>query len=201
MRSRIMGPGVRHAVFTIQLEGYEPGPVVMTGFHFLHRAYMVASLFSSISHRYWHDVWTNAVHDDQSYEVAILLCWQILREAASLGSGPFIGNNLYALLLSSSLCSDLVSLPTWILRSPQLQDESWMTKTLLRYRKEIESAHPQAAIQAAHRKELAKQAKKQLSLLSTSHVEAARFAQFEHEVLQHVSKERMRRIQYNASLS
>lgn len=136
-----------------------------------------------------------------TYEVAILLCWQILHKVASLGSGPFKDNNLYALLLSSSLCSNLVSLPTWILCSQQLQDESWMTKTLLQYQKEIESVHLQAAIQAAHRKELAKQAKKQLSLLSTSHVEAAHFAQFEHEVLQHASKERMRCIQYNASLS
>jgi hypothetical protein len=103
-----MPPGTFHAVFTVDIPFLGPKSTVMTGSHFLSRHTMAASLFAAISHVFWHDLWTNATHDDRDYTIARMLAWQAY---ASPSNAPFEGKNLYALLVFGKLPHLLRSLP------------------------------------------------------------------------------------------
>jgi hypothetical protein len=71
---------------------------------------MVASLHGAIKHAFWHDVWTNATHDDRDFSIARMLVWQAMRMDAG-ADWPFKGKNLYALLTMGVLPLVLQSLP------------------------------------------------------------------------------------------
>jgi len=71
---------------------------------------MVASLHGAIKHTFWHDVWTNATHDDCDFSIARMLTWQAMRMDAG-AAWPFKGSNLYALLALGILPLLLQSLP------------------------------------------------------------------------------------------
>jgi hypothetical protein len=70
---------------------------------------MDQSLHAAISHTFWHDLWTNATHDDRDYTIARMLAWQYYLMPTR--GGPFKGRNLYALLMFGQLHSLLRSLP------------------------------------------------------------------------------------------
>jgi hypothetical protein len=81
---------------------------------------MVSSLFSAILHAFWHDLWTNATHDDRDYTIARMLSWQFYM---SPSNAPFGGKNLYALLVFGRLHHLLCSLP-W--KQPGAHAPSWL---------------------------------------------------------------------------
>jgi hypothetical protein len=71
---------------------------------------MHESLCGAIKHSWWHDVWTNATHDDRDLCIARMLTWQRMR----MNSGadwPFQGQNLYALIAMGFLPRLLQSFP------------------------------------------------------------------------------------------
>jgi hypothetical protein len=106
----ILGPGVPHCVMSLQKPGHRAVSTVMYGSHFLNRFSMEATLYSSIQHAFWHDVWTNATHDDRDFSIARMLAWQALRMRAN-AEWPFTGRNLYALLAMGMVPTSLLSLP------------------------------------------------------------------------------------------
>lgn len=69
----IMPPGLPHAVFSVSLQGYRPTSVLMSGSHFISEHSLPAMLEASISHSLWHDIWTNALHDDKIAHMAWML--------------------------------------------------------------------------------------------------------------------------------
>jgi hypothetical protein len=71
---------------------------------------MLASLHGAIKHAFWHDVWTNATHDDRDFSIARMLVWQAMRMDAG-AAWAFTGTNLYALLVMGILPLLLQSLP------------------------------------------------------------------------------------------
>jgi hypothetical protein len=113
-----MPPGMFHSVFTVDLPSLGPRSVVMNGSHFLSRYTMDNTLYASISHTFWHDVWTNATHDDRDYSIARMLAWHVI-------SPRFTGRNLYALLMLGTLHQHFRSLP-W--KQPPSNDASWLHK-------------------------------------------------------------------------
>jgi hypothetical protein len=83
---------------------------VISGSHCLSRFSMWATLIAAISHALWHDVWTNAVHDDQDFCIARMLVWQEIRMRAGADL-PFAGRDLYSLLMMGMLPLILQSIP------------------------------------------------------------------------------------------
>jgi hypothetical protein len=83
---------------------------------------MVATLHASIKHIFWHDVWTNAIHDDRDFSIARMLVWQEMRMAAG-ADWPFKGDNLNALLVMGRLPSVLQSVPFWIYTRREVTEE------------------------------------------------------------------------------
>ena len=106
----IMGPGVPHTVVSLQKAGCQHVPTVMMGSHCLNRSTMLATLHGAIKHAFWHDVWTNATHDDRDFSIARMLVWQAMRMDAGT-PWPFKGQNLYALLVMGIIPLLLQSLP------------------------------------------------------------------------------------------
>lgn len=108
----VMGPGVPHTVVSLQRPGCRPVSTVMLGSHFYNRFSMWRTLVASIRHALWHDVWTNAVHDDRDYSIARMLAWQEMRMRGDAdGESPFQGRELYALLVMGMLPFILQSIP------------------------------------------------------------------------------------------
>jgi hypothetical protein len=75
----IKPPGLPHAVFSVAKQGQKPTCVVMSGSHFISEYSLPLMLEAAISHSAWHDVWTNATHDDVIFHIDwmlhnILLC-------------------------------------------------------------------------------------------------------------------------------
>jgi hypothetical protein len=81
---------------------------------------MVISLFAAIVHVFWHDLWTNATHDDRDYTIARMLAWQVYMPPSN---APFRGKNLYALLIFGRLHHLLRSLP-W--KKSSARASSWI---------------------------------------------------------------------------
>jgi hypothetical protein len=105
-----MGPGVPHSVISLQQPECRPVSTVVSGSHFLNRFSMGPTLHASIKHAFWHDVWTNATHDDRDFSIARMLVWQALSMDAG-AEWPFQGENLYSLLVMGLVPSLLQSLP------------------------------------------------------------------------------------------
>jgi hypothetical protein len=84
---------------------------------------MHQSLRAAISHTFWHDLWTNATHDDRDFTIARMLAWQAYSN--STRNGPFKGRSLYALLMFGKLHSVLRSLP-W--KKPRSRESSWIKR-------------------------------------------------------------------------
>lgn len=105
-----MGPGVPHSVISLQKPGCRPVSTVMSGSHCLNRFSMAATLHASIQHAFWHDVWTNATHDDRDFSIARMLAWQVMHMEA-MEEWPFKGEDLYALLVMGLVPFVLRSLP------------------------------------------------------------------------------------------
>jgi hypothetical protein len=61
-------------------------------------------------HTFWHDVWTNAVHDDRDLSIARMLVWQKIKQNADAVL-PFQGENLHALLTMGLLPFVFQSIP------------------------------------------------------------------------------------------
>jgi hypothetical protein len=105
-----MGPGVPHAVMSLQHPGRRPVSAVMSGSHCLNRFSMVESLHGSIRHAFWHDVWSNTTHDDRDFLLARMLTWQGMCMEHK-AEWPFTGDNLYSLLVMGVVPYLLLSLP------------------------------------------------------------------------------------------
>lgn len=109
---RVMGPGVPHAIVSLQQPGCCPVSTVMVGSHFYNWFSMWGTLIAAIRHALWHDVWTNAVHDDCDYSIARMLVWQEMHMRADADDkSPFQGRELYTLLVMGMLLFILQSIP------------------------------------------------------------------------------------------
>src|SRR6266849_1893662 len=106
----IMLPGMPHFVFSAYQPERRPVSAVVSGSHCLSRFTMEASLLASIKHAFWHDVWTNATHDDRDFLIARMLIWQQMWMEQN-AEWPFVGVNLYALLAMGRLSLLLRSAP------------------------------------------------------------------------------------------
>jgi hypothetical protein len=71
---------------------------------------MVPTLHASIKHTFWHDVWTNAMHDDRDFVIARMLAWQAMQMDGNK-DWPFKGKDLYSLLVMGRIPFLLHSLP------------------------------------------------------------------------------------------
>jgi len=105
-----MGPGVPHTVVSLRRAGCEHVPAVMLGSHCLSWFTMHETLRSAIKHAFWHDVWTNALHDDRDFLIARMLVWQVAHMEAG-APWPCTGKNLHALLVMGIIPRLLLSLP------------------------------------------------------------------------------------------
>lgn len=126
----IMPPGLPHAVFSVAKEGFQPTSVLMTGSHFLSEFSMSSSLEAAISHSLWHDVWTNATHDDVIFHVDWMLHDILLRSQNGVPSNFNKGNVAFALLTYARFAPWLRSLPhqlhndnpTWLHKFDPIQE-------------------------------------------------------------------------------
>jgi len=66
----------------------------MRGFHAMNRNTMVRTLYGSMDHALFHDVWSNTSHDDRDFSIGHMLAWH----KESQGEKPFKDDQLYALL-------------------------------------------------------------------------------------------------------
>lgn len=113
----IMPPGLPHAVFSVSLQGYRPTSVLMSGSHFISEHSLPAMLEASISHSLWHDIWTNALHDDKIAHMAWMLDDFLRRTRAQHSShrqesgGALGGVQAFALIAWGALAPWLISLP------------------------------------------------------------------------------------------
>ncbi len=105
-----MAPGVPHSIISLQQPECLPVSTVMSGSHCLNCFCMAATLHGSIKHAFWHDVWTNATHDDCDFAIACMLVWQAMH-MESEAEWPFQGQNLYSLLVMGLVPFVLQSLP------------------------------------------------------------------------------------------
>lgn len=117
-----MPPGLPHAVFTVVLEGYEPTCAIMSGSHFISEYTMSAMLEAAISHSAWHDVWTNATHDDIIAHVDWMLHNLLVRSLNGVPSRILRTPNAFALAIYARLAPWLSSLP----HQRQLEDPAWL---------------------------------------------------------------------------
>src|SRR5260370_1757866 len=108
--SSIMAPGVPHSVISLQQPECLPVSTVMSGSHCLNCFRMATTLHGSIKHAVWHDVWTNATHNDCDFAIACMLVWQAMH-MESEAEWPFQGQNLYSLLVMGLVPFVLQSLP------------------------------------------------------------------------------------------
>jgi len=113
-----------HFVLSAYQAERRPVSAIVSGSHCLNRFTMEASLLGSIKHAFWHDVWTNATHDDRDFLIARMLIWQLMRMEQG-AQWPFLGINLYALLMMGMLPLILQSVPFWL---DEDADDSWLEK-------------------------------------------------------------------------
>jgi hypothetical protein len=100
-----------------------PVSALMWGEHYMTRYTMVHTLFSSIGHVFWHDLWTNGTHDDRDLLICSMLTWQALHDPYS-HDAPFTGENLFALIIMGKLSHLLRSLP--LLNPPNEGGDAWL---------------------------------------------------------------------------
>src|ERR1700694_722389 len=103
---RYMPPNTRHAVATLMKRDGPYEPTVMRGYHAMNRHTMVRTLYGSIDHALFHDVWSNTSHDDRDFSIGHMLAWQ-----ESGNPKPFKGDALYALLFLGKNAAYLRSPP------------------------------------------------------------------------------------------
>ena len=96
---------------------------LMWGEHYMTRNTMAKTLFSTIGHVFWHDLWTNAMHDDRDFLVSSMLTWQALHHPYSRDA-PFTGTNLFALIVIGKLSCLLRSLP--LVNPPNEGGDAWL---------------------------------------------------------------------------
>lgn len=118
----IMPPGLRHAVFSVAKQGFRPTSVLMSGSHFISEYTLSAMLQAAISHSLWHDVWTNATHDDVSVQMDRILHRLILDSESDNRSLRLKGKNLFALLTYARFAPWLRSLP----HQRYVEDPEWL---------------------------------------------------------------------------
>ena len=95
----------------------------MWGEHYMVRNTMVETLFATIGHVFWHDVWTNGTHDDRDFLICSMLTWQALHNPYS-PDAPFEGLSLFALIIMGKLSRLLRSLP--LLNPPAEGGDAWL---------------------------------------------------------------------------
>jgi hypothetical protein len=106
-----MPPGLPHAVFSVVMEGYKPTCVVMSGSHFISEYSLPLMLEAAVSHSAWHDVWTNAMHDDVIFHLDWMLHNLLLRSVNGVPSRMLRDNNVFALVTYMRFAPWLSSLP------------------------------------------------------------------------------------------
>jgi hypothetical protein len=106
-----MPPGLPHAVFSVVMKGWKPTCVIMSGSHFISEYSLPLMLEAAISHSAWHDVWTNATHDDVIFHVDWILHNLLLRSVNGVPSRILQGNNAFALVTYARFAPWLSSLP------------------------------------------------------------------------------------------
>ena len=107
----IMPPGLPHAVFSVAKQGQKPTCIVMSGSHFISEYSLPLMLEAAISHSVWHDVWTNATHDDVIFHIDWMLHNVLLRSVNGVPSRILQGNNAFALATYARFAPWLSSLP------------------------------------------------------------------------------------------
>ena len=106
-----MPPCLPHSVFSVGMEGYKPTCVIMSGSHFISEYTMSLMLEGAISHTVWHDVWTNATHDDVIVHVDWMLHNLLLRCRNNIPSRILRNQNVFALVTYARFAPWLSSLP------------------------------------------------------------------------------------------
>jgi hypothetical protein len=125
-----MPPGLPHAVFSVGMEGYKPTCAILSGSHFISEYSMSLMLEAAISHSIWHDVWTNAMHDDVIIHVDWMLHNLLLRSSSGIPSRILRDHNAFALVTYGRFAPWLRSLPhqshvdnpTWLREFGPLDD-------------------------------------------------------------------------------
>jgi len=117
-----MPPGLPHAVFSVVMEGYKPTCVIMSGSHFISEYSMLPMLDAAISHSVWHDVWTNATHDDVVFHVDWMLHNLLLRSLNGIPSRILRNPNAFALFTYARFAPWLSSLP----HQRHVDDPDWL---------------------------------------------------------------------------
>lgn len=106
-----MPGGLVHLVFSVKRNGFKPTSVLMSGSHFLSEHSLTRMLDAAISHSLWHDVWTNATHDDVIAHVDWMLHSLLIRSSDRRPTQVYEPQQVYALLTYASLAPWLSSLP------------------------------------------------------------------------------------------
>lgn len=106
-----MYSGLPHAVYSVALAGFKPTCAVVSGSHFISEYSMSRMLDAAISHSVWHDVWTNATHDDVVYHVDWMLHDLLLRSVNGIPSRILQNTNAFALFTYARFAPWLSSLP------------------------------------------------------------------------------------------
>lgn len=117
-----MPPGLPHTVFSVALAGYRPTCIIMSGSHFISEYTMSLMLEAAISHSAWHDVWTNATHNDIMVHVDWMLHNLLIRSINGIPSRILKNANVFALVTYARLAPWLRSLP----HHRQLENPAWL---------------------------------------------------------------------------
>ena len=124
-------------MFSIAMKGWKPTCVIMSGSHFISEHSLLLMLEAAISHSAWHDVWTNATHDDVIFHLDWMLHYLLLHSVNGVPSHILQGNNAFALVtyahfalwLSSLLHQRHVGKPTWLREFAPLHDlHAWFSQ-------------------------------------------------------------------------
>lgn len=118
----IKPPGLPHAVFSVAKQGQKPTCVVMSGSHFISEYSLPLMLEAAISHSAWHDVWTNATHDDVIFHIDWMLHNILLCSMNGVPSHILRGNNAFALVTYACFAPWLSSLP----HQKHIGDPTWL---------------------------------------------------------------------------
>ena len=160
---------------------------------------MLPMLDAAISHSIWHDVWTNAMHDDIIFHVDWMLHNLLLRSLNGIPSRILRNSNAFALLTYTCFAPWLSSLP----HQRHVDDPDWlrMFDPLADLRSRLsENKTAQAAtrrmLDALNR--IARKADKCVSSLLPIEVQA--FKMFWEGSRQKLEYEIQRRIDYNHAL-
>ncbi|KAF8295390.1 hypothetical protein DL93DRAFT_2173907, partial [Clavulina sp. PMI_390] len=118
----ILPPCTPHAVFSVSKEGFWTSSILMAGSHFLSRYTLGRTIEGAIFHALYHDMWTNADHDDMVFNVELMIHDLLMHHGARPAEKMFANDYVFALVAFARFAPWLRTLP----HKPHKDDPIWL---------------------------------------------------------------------------